>query len=291
MNQLKRCIVCKTSKNKTLINDQFSNIVKCNSCGFVYDSRKNFIESQEKNDVYFKKGEEGHYDFEQILQREKGRKSLKIRKINEIIKFVKPEGCKLLDIGCSTGDLLEVAGKNKFRVFGVDISKRAVLRAKEKNPKSTVICGKFLNTKFKDNFFDVINVSSVLVHESDLDGFFGEVQRILKPGGFLFVDETNWNHFEFKDFIFNVFSNEKRSYKFSINFFTPKTLEKFINNLKKLKIRKITVFQYSDPFMQNYIPEDFRKRIPVKILLKLISISKIDILLGMSPLFEIVAQK
>lgn len=98
---------------------------------------------------------------------------------------------KLLDIGCALGFFLEVGKKAGWDTVGVDMSRYAIKRLKEKGIKGIV--GTVFTAKFPDNSFDVVTCFQVLEHLIDPIVFLAEVRRILKPGGQVFLTTPDRN--------------------------------------------------------------------------------------------------
>ncbi|NMC98457.1 MAG: class I SAM-dependent methyltransferase [Bacteroidales bacterium] len=106
----------------------------------------------------------------------------RIKRINKKIS----QKNRILDVGCALGDSLDQAKKLGWKkLYGVEISKYASLKAKEKG---------FLikNCSLKDaaypkNFFDAITIQDVIEHVNDPIALVNEVRRILSPNGVLYI--------------------------------------------------------------------------------------------------------
>jgi len=53
--------------------------------------------------------------------------------------------------------------------------------------------GDITNTKFRNNSFEAITCLSVIEHGVDLEEYFKEMSRILKPGGILITSTDYWS--------------------------------------------------------------------------------------------------
>lgn len=125
------------------------------------------------------------------------------------IKFLRDyakEGEKVLDIGCGSGRLYELFKNKEIEYFGIDFAKKLIEIAKKKYLESedskrepekklpTFFPMDALALPFDSDFFDKVFSIAVFHHipskEKRLE-FLGEIKRILKPGGELFL--TVWN--------------------------------------------------------------------------------------------------
>jgi SAM-dependent methyltransferase len=88
---------------------------------------------------------------------------------------------RLLDLGCGTGALLEVAGHHGWQAEGLDVSQPVVDHGQRLGLK--VSCGELGEARFESNSFDVVTASELLEHLSDPKVLVQEVARILRPGG------------------------------------------------------------------------------------------------------------
>lgn len=121
---------------------------------------------------------------------------------------------RLLDLGAGRGGKSDMDFRGKCRfVAGVDPDE-----AVTSNPfldEAKVMVPPHYRIPYPDESFDVVVSNSVLEHVTDMNGFFGEVSRVLKPGG-LFVGKTpNRNHYvataaRFTPHRFHRFYNERR---------------------------------------------------------------------------------
>lgn len=90
-----------------------------------------------------------------------------------------------LDVGAGTGDLtraLERAAPPGARVVGLDLA-RAMLAIGREKGASHMVQGSGLQIPARDATFDAITNAFVLRNVRDLDAFFSEARRALKPGG------------------------------------------------------------------------------------------------------------
>ncbi len=103
--------------------------------------------------------------------------------------------CRVLEIGCGIGRLLKPLSRYVTELYGVDISKEMIARAKErlasyKNIALSVCDGTLLS--FSDDYFDLCYSFAVFRHIPEkkyVYRYLSEVSRVLKPDG-IFVFEV-----------------------------------------------------------------------------------------------------
>ena len=93
-------------------------------------------------------------------------------------------GERILDAGCGTGDhLVELSARGAHPV-GVDFSFQMLQAARAKSPSVPVVAADLSNRlPFGAVSFDGVLCSLVSEHLADLDSFFSEIHRVLRPGG------------------------------------------------------------------------------------------------------------
>ena len=115
--------------------------------------------------------------------------------IPKIANLFKKKGVKkILDLGCGSGRHLVYLVKRGFDVYGFDISEYGIKMTKDWLKKEKVkaelkIGNIYKKFPYKDNFFDALISIQVLHHNriGNIRKLIKEIERILKPGGFIFV--------------------------------------------------------------------------------------------------------
>lgn len=124
------------------------------------------------------------------------RYSLK-KKLN-LINSCSAEGKNLLDVGCGTGDFLQVAQQNNWTVSGIEPNEQARGIANKKTNSSVFETEQLL--KFKANSFDVITLWHVLEHVPNLEDHVAVLKKLLTSNGTLIIAVPNYNSFDAKHY-------------------------------------------------------------------------------------------
>jgi 2-polyprenyl-3-methyl-5-hydroxy-6-metoxy-1,4-benzoquinol methylase len=173
----KGCKYCGFNKDKLLLQSSSYQIVTCLGCGLT----RTIPEPEANYD------EESDY-FENYLNKEKLFRSF----FKPILKFIRkniPDG-KLLEIGSSVGFLLEEAIKYGYQVEGIELNKKAVEYCSNKG--ITIHNCYLKECLFKEGKYDIVVMSHVLEHITDLNDFLKEINRILSPGGFIVLSQPTY---------------------------------------------------------------------------------------------------
>lgn len=93
---------------------------------------------------------------------------------------------KILDYGCGSGFLVGQFQDKGYDAYGVDTSKEAVDFGTNKGIRS-LFQQNGINVNFTDNYFDVILAMDVIEHIEDDQLAVKELERLLKPGGYLII--------------------------------------------------------------------------------------------------------
>jgi cyclopropane fatty-acyl-phospholipid synthase-like methyltransferase len=111
-----------------------------------------------------------------------------ISRINRIEKFT-PKG-KLLDIGCGTGLLLDVAVERGWDVFGLEPAQEGI-ETISTSVKSRVMQGVLTKGLFETESFDVVVFWSVIEHVINPVELLTIAHDLLKTGGILVIQTPN----------------------------------------------------------------------------------------------------
>ncbi len=172
----------------------------------IENSEYGFLEttpqpSEEKLPLYYKSDDYiSHTDskrniFETIYH---SIRKIALKKKVKLINSFSLDDKKLLDIGCGTGDFLQVAKQNNWSVFGIepDINARTIANKKTKN---SVFNNDEL-TKFRAGSFDVITLWHVLEHIPNLEDYIRLLKKLLKPNGVLIIAVPNYKSYDAKHY-------------------------------------------------------------------------------------------
>lgn len=128
-------------------------------------------------------------------------KSTALKRKLKLINKVSNEGKNLLDVGCGTGDFLQIAQQNNWMVSGIEPNEHARHIANQKTNNQVFDVDQLL--KFKKQSFDVISLWHVLEHLPNLDEQIEVLESLLKPNGTLIIAVPNYKSYDatyYKDF-------------------------------------------------------------------------------------------
>jgi pseudaminic acid biosynthesis-associated methylase len=102
---------------------------------------------------------------------------------------------RILEVGCNVGQQLHHLQIQGFKnLFGIEIQPYAVLKSKQLYPDINIILGSGADIPFKDNWFDLIFTSGVLIHihPLSLPPIIQEIYRCTKKyiWGFEYYSDT-----------------------------------------------------------------------------------------------------
>lgn len=103
-------------------------------------------------------------------------------------------GKTLLDVGCGTGNFLNLAQK-KYDVWGIDFNRASINIAKERFGLANVFAAD-LDVFTKQNAgkkFDVITSFEVMEHQDAPAEFLRRIKGLLNPGGYIAISVPNRN--------------------------------------------------------------------------------------------------
>ncbi len=99
----------------------------------------------------------------------------------------------ILDVGCWNGELTMYYAQagNAKKIYGIEVVKEMSDKATEKGIQCYALRADQDIWPFNDNSIDCVVSNQVVEHLSDLDHYFKEAARVLKPGGILVTSTNN----------------------------------------------------------------------------------------------------
>ncbi|HEY2234985.1 MAG TPA: class I SAM-dependent methyltransferase [Candidatus Angelobacter sp.] len=173
------CSICRSDRIQTIDSD--FNLCRCESCGFVFDSpRPSFFEIS----AFYSQA--GKYDV--WLNEERARGLLWKRRLKKLLRT----GAKgrLLDIGTGYGQFLYHARSHFTDISGTEISKTAVVLAKQKYGLS-LLPGEVEALGLPSQSFDTITLFHVLEHVPDPGKLVSLCHDLLRAQGILVIAVPN----------------------------------------------------------------------------------------------------
>ena len=99
---------------------------------------------------------------------------------------------KLLDIGCGHGNILrQFFPKN---AVGIDNDRLILKMARERGHKNVKYANLEKGIPFKNESFEAVTAVHVIEHLKNINFLFEEVYRVLRPGGYFYIDTPAADH-------------------------------------------------------------------------------------------------
>jgi 2-polyprenyl-3-methyl-5-hydroxy-6-metoxy-1,4-benzoquinol methylase len=256
-------------------------MVECSRCSFLYLNpriREDIILASYSNAVD-----------PVFMQQNPMRVATFKRSLNQVLRryHITPDKSKwVLDIGCAGGAFPKAASDAGFSVIGIEPS-TWLCEAGKKAYGLDLRPGIFEKDQFPDKHFTMITLWDVLEHLTDPSGMLKAIRPILKDDGYLIVNlpdsesvmarllGSNW------PFLLSV----------HLSYFTPKTLEKILN---QCGFRMLGVSPHFQTLELGYAVKRaaayFKPLILVEKLLQWLGLSRLPLLYNMGQM-RVVAQK
>ena len=181
------CPLCGGSAHRALFEKQGFTFVRCEDCRLVFVNpqvREDVVLSEyrtaETNDLWF-----------DVLTSER-QLALDREKFGEVLDLLEPyrgEG-RLLDVGCSIGLFLDLARSRGWDGVGIEFAPRALAYAREEYGLE-VLDVPLEEAGFEPESFDAVGLLSVLEHTNEPCRMLGDVARVLRPGGAVYIVVPN----------------------------------------------------------------------------------------------------
>lgn len=189
-------------KNNQLFLNVKDHSVSGETFDLIYNKESDILETSpqpqgEKLSEYYKSEDYiSHTDAKRNLLEKVYHRVRKIslkRKLNLINAF-QTEEKNLLDIGCGTGDFLEIAKQNNWKITGIEPNPEVRKIANSKTDNSVFEVNQL--NKLQPQSFDIISLWHVLEHLPNLDEHISIFKQLLKPNGRLIIAVPNYKSFD-----------------------------------------------------------------------------------------------
>jgi len=127
----------------------------------------------------------GEYDRHATVQK---------RVVDRLVELAQSHVCgvpaDVLDIGCGTGQLLSVLGKQypDAHLYGLDLAYNMSRHAAERLGRNAMLVnGDAEQLPFRDGSFDLVVSSSTVQWIDNIDAFFQQCHRVVRPDGYLCI--------------------------------------------------------------------------------------------------------
>jgi len=107
-------------------------------------------------------------------------------KISNLWKETRPQ-MRILDIGCGAGSVSDELVRRGHEVYGLDLMKEAITRAKKRGIHAEIYDVNNLPLPFQDGFFDCILALDILEHLFDPLSLLLDMSRMLSAQGYAIV--------------------------------------------------------------------------------------------------------
>ena len=208
------CLICKSTKLKSMKDYKIAHLCQCKDCGFVFSKQiPKEIELEEHYNGY------GRNDYLSPLT---------IKRYNELLdQFEKyRKNNKILDVGCGIGYFLEEARKRGWEVYGTEFTDEAIEICSKKGIKMNK--GILDPDNYNSQEFDVITSFEVIEHINNPIDELTNFYKILRKGGIAYVTTPNFNsllRYRLKS-RYNVIC-----YPEHLSYYSPKTLKKVFDSV------------------------------------------------------------
>ena len=205
-------------------------IAECDSCKFKFTNPRPFereIGGYYKSEDYISHSNTSKGFINSIYQ---SVRKYTIKKKVQLINSLNKKG-RLLDIGCGTGEFLNMCQNNGWKTKGIEPSPEA-RRFGIDNYKLEIDDESGIE-KLEDHSFEIITLWHVLEHVPQLNKRVGELKRLLKLDGTLIIAVPNCNSLDAK-----IYKEHWAAYDVPrhLYHFTPSDIESLFSKHKMLII-------------------------------------------------------
>lgn len=195
----RRCPVCGTENEKTVLKAPVYDFVLCETCGLVYAkyvlNDHDIDKFYRNNEIYQSAWKKLAKNYESIV---KGGRLVHNSIVKTILDY-KKNNERSLDIGCAFGELLYELKPFFKNVEGVELNEE-MSKLGRKIFGVRIHQNRLEELRLPSSSYDVVILNQVIEHLNNLDSLFKEIYRILRLGGIVYISLPNMDSLSMKLF-------------------------------------------------------------------------------------------
>lgn len=216
------CPIAHTDNTEFLFSKDNMDIVRNKDSGLIYINP--IFDAQKYNEIYQSQEYQEILDKLQLTSHDYRRQRFGTERVDFFEKYHDPKLPKTyMDIGCSTGFILEEAQSRGWKVKGIELAHNAAQFGRDRG--LDVIETPLEECKF-DQKFSAISMFDVLEHLAKPDEATKIVHDLLEPGGMFYIYVPNW------DAATRTLMGDQETHfiwpTHHLTYFTPETLKLFL---------------------------------------------------------------
>lgn len=172
---------------KSVLPDKVA-VLRCRNCDLVFLENRAEAQSVDREEAVYWDNDE-----QKAIYLKEDVKNVFVKEFEkrlDSLEFFKPNGGKMLDVGCGVGHFLYTAKRRHWNVKGLDISGAAAKAAKEAYDIDVTL-GTLEDADLKQNEFDVVTLWDVIEHIRRPVQNVRSANKILRTGGVLAMKTPN----------------------------------------------------------------------------------------------------
>lgn len=180
-------------------------IFACEDCGSLFVNPQppaDTLKEMYTGANYFQGGGFDGYGYSDYQRMAHMKERTFLRWLNDVERFVSTGN--MLDIGCATGLMMDIAQKSGWSTIGIELSDYAADRARQRGLE--VYSERLETLRLPEGDFDAVLMLDLLEHIPDPISMLQRARRLIRPGGILYavtpnvrsfsaqVQRANWPH-------------------------------------------------------------------------------------------------
>ncbi len=188
--KLERCPICESRSLRRLFISEGTPIARCDECSLVM--RNPQPSDKTLGEIYSADYFLGGHSPEHTSEVNRIKRLTAALYLDQIEHELKNRGAKLrqvrlLEVGCGHGNFLAEAASRGWEVTGIEYSSDSAAAANRNVGRDCVLVGSIETVDLPEDTFDVCVIADVIEHTREPARFLREVNRVLKPGGLVYI--------------------------------------------------------------------------------------------------------